>query len=259
MTGLRVDHITVAGRNLPALQKKFAEIGLPTEYGGKHNNGLTEMALASFADGSYLELIAPVGDDAAAHSWGQYMAKDAGPCAWAVATQNLEHEEARLRELGIPIDVMPGGRQRSDRVELRWRTARVGDGPEGTFLPFLIQDVSPRSLRVFPKGHATRPEIAGVALVAIAVRDLERSIGDFREAFALPAPERQQNLAWFPGTLVVLASGPAWKARIEKIGEAPCAFVFEERTQTASSERWFGRAIRWADSDRQIGFTGGGG
>src|SRR5689334_22121718 len=127
MAGLRVDHVTVAGRSLAAIQKQYSDIGLHTEYGGKHKNELTQMALASFADGSYLELIAPVKSEAAAHGWGQYMAKEAGPCAWAVATQTLDEEAERLRELGVPIEVTPGGRQRTDGVELQWRTARIGE------------------------------------------------------------------------------------------------------------------------------------
>ena len=55
---LHVDHVTIAGRDLKALRAEFASAGIRTDYGGKHTNGLTEMALASFADGSYLELIA---------------------------------------------------------------------------------------------------------------------------------------------------------------------------------------------------------
>src|ERR1700682_2699159 len=77
---LKVDHVTVAGRDLAALRRMFADLGLPTEYGGKHSNGITEMALSSFPDGSYLELIAPqTGADASPHYWGKFMAGKAGP------------------------------------------------------------------------------------------------------------------------------------------------------------------------------------
>jgi hypothetical protein len=55
---LKVDHVTIAGRDLKQLQSQFAATGILSEYGGKHSNGLTEMAIASFADGSYLEFIA---------------------------------------------------------------------------------------------------------------------------------------------------------------------------------------------------------
>ena len=49
---LKVDHVTVAGSDLASLQRMFADAGVPTEYGGKHSNGQTEMALSSFPDGS---------------------------------------------------------------------------------------------------------------------------------------------------------------------------------------------------------------
>jgi hypothetical protein len=78
----KVDHITIAGKDLKQLQAQFARNGIHSEYGGKHTNGLTEMAIASFADGSYLELIAaqkPTG--AAQHYWGKFIDADAGPCA----------------------------------------------------------------------------------------------------------------------------------------------------------------------------------
>src|SRR5215468_5748717 len=83
-TELQVDHVTVAGRDLRAMRRAFEAAGLKDEYGGPHANHATEMALASFPDGSYLELIAiqPKADPAAAASpWNKCMQANAGPCA----------------------------------------------------------------------------------------------------------------------------------------------------------------------------------
>jgi len=55
---LFVDHVTAAGKDLKAMQASLAAVGLASEYGGPHSNHATEMAVVSFADGSYLELIA---------------------------------------------------------------------------------------------------------------------------------------------------------------------------------------------------------
>ncbi len=55
---LTIDHVTVAGKDLKAMQAALTALGIPTEYGGPHSNHATEMALTSFPDGSYLELIA---------------------------------------------------------------------------------------------------------------------------------------------------------------------------------------------------------
>jgi len=86
---LKIDHVTVAGANLEALRAAFtAATGLPTEYGGRHANHATEMALTSFPDGSYIELmgIQAQADPSAvaAHEWRKFLEGNAGPCAFAI-------------------------------------------------------------------------------------------------------------------------------------------------------------------------------
>ncbi|PSQ09805.1 hypothetical protein BRC93_12015 [Halobacteriales archaeon QS_5_70_15] len=55
-----VDHAVVAGSDLDALGTAFADVGLETEYGGEHSNGVTHNRTLGFADGSYLELISTI-------------------------------------------------------------------------------------------------------------------------------------------------------------------------------------------------------
>src|SRR5215470_2191167 len=99
---LKIDHVTVAGRDLAQLRQMFADAGVPSEYGGKHSNGITEMALSSFPDGSYLELIAPIaGADASPHYWSPFMKGNAGPCAWAIRSADLQPSIARFQTAGI--------------------------------------------------------------------------------------------------------------------------------------------------------------
>src|SRR5215475_462534 len=90
---LTIDHVTVGGAELTAMQARLAEVGIRSEYGGAHSNHATEMAITSFPDGSYLELIAiqPNADVKAvdAHYWKKFMRGNAGPCAWAVRTSDL--------------------------------------------------------------------------------------------------------------------------------------------------------------------------
>src|SRR5271169_1726924 len=104
---LTVDHVTVAGTDLKKMQAGLTAVGLRSEYGGPHSNHATEMALTSFPDGSYLELIAiPSGADpkaVAAHYWSKQMRGDAGPCAWAVRAKDLAPEVARLKKAGIIV------------------------------------------------------------------------------------------------------------------------------------------------------------
>jgi Glyoxalase-like domain len=227
---LRVDHVTVAGRDLSEMRAKFAAAGIRTEYGGKHTNGLTEMAVASFADGSYLELIAAQDPKAgaAAHYWGKFIDDDAGPCAWAIGVDDLDAEAKRLG-----VAVKASGRKRADGVELRWRSASIGPEAQGTFFPFMIHDETERALRAYPGGKPTMPGWKGVSEVYIGVRDLNEAVKRYREAFQLGEPHRGfdkelgAETAKFEGTPVVLAAAKSgWLAeRVAKFGEAPCAFV----------------------------------
>ena len=227
---LRVDHVTIAGRDLREMRARFAAAGIRTEYGGKHTNGLTEMAVASFADGSYLELIAAQDPKAGAakHYWGNFINADAGPCAWAIAVDDLDSAAKRL---GSQITV--GGRKRPDGVALKWRSAAVGPEVQGTFFPFMIHDETDRALRAYPSGKPTMPEILGVAEVYVGVWNLDEAVKRYREAFGLNEPRRTFDktlgamTASFAGTPVVLAAAHAgWLAeRVDQFGEAPCAFV----------------------------------
>jgi Glyoxalase-like domain len=228
---LRVDHVTIAGRNLKEMREKFSAAGIRTEYGGKHTNGLSEMALASFADGSYLELIAAQDPMAGApkHYWGKFIDENGGPCAWAIAVEDLDSAAKRLG-----ASITASGRKRPDGVELKWRSASFGPEAQGTFFPFMIHDETDRALRAYPSGKPTMPEWRGVAEVYIGVRNLDEAVKRYRDAFQLGEPQRSfdrslgAETAKFEGTPVILAhaSKTGWLAeRVNKFGEAPCAFV----------------------------------
>ncbi len=265
---LKVDHVTIAGRNLSQLQNMFRAVHLPTEFGGKHTNGLTEMALASFADGSYLELIAaqsPAG--AHGHYWSKFIDGNAGPCAWAINVGDMQVEADRLKAAGISIQPVKSGRKRPDGVSLSWETASVGPGPQGTFFPFLIHDDTPREERAFPKGRPTLPEIEGVAAVVVGVRDLDDAIRKYRSTFGLSKPVTQTDaglglhIAWFRDTPVVLAAPLApdtWLAkRLDQFGEAPCAILLQVKDRssfpTVEQSVWFQRSVSWFDPKKLSG------
>src|SRR5258708_16642755 len=54
---LKVDHVTAAAKDLHVMERALQSVRLPYEYSCPHANPSTEMALTSFPDGSYLELI----------------------------------------------------------------------------------------------------------------------------------------------------------------------------------------------------------
>lgn len=271
-TELHIDHVTVAGKDLKTMIANLSTVGLKCEYGGPHSNHATEMALTSFPDESYLELIAlqPNADPKAvsSHVWSKQIENNAGPCAWAVRATDIAAEVDRLKGLGTPVSApLRNGRKRPDGTQLEWETAQIGNEPNGTFFPFLIRDLTPRRERAFPSGHPTTKDFNGVTKVVIAVRDFQASIDRYRKGYGLAPPIKQvdstfaAHLASFGGTPVVLAApltARSWLAtRLEQFGEGPCAFILRARRagryHAASKTRWFGLDISWFDTG-QLGW-----
>lgn len=266
---LQIDHVTVAGTSLKNLRAALSSVGIQSEYGGRHANGVTEMAIVSFPDGSYLELIAPVPDadskTLASHFWGKFMQADAGPCAWAVRSKDVAAEAARLKAAGVSVsDPARNGRRRPDGVQLNWEAAQVGAEGNGVFFPFLIHDFTARRQRAWPSGKPNAKEFTGVTKVVIAVRDLDDAVDRYRKAYDLTRPIKQvdpafsAHLASLGGTPVVFAaplSAQSWIAtRLERFGEGPCAFLLgarkSGRTGGAMKTRWFGTDITWLDPEK---------
>jgi hypothetical protein len=265
---LRVDHATVAGASLKDLDAGLAAVGIRSDYGGPHSNHATQMAMVSFPDGSYLELIAPQENaDAkalAAHPWAKFLQSKAAPCAWAARSTDLVEEVKRLKAAGVAVgELEKSGRERPDGVRLDWQTAQVGTESRGSFFPFLIQDSTPRKIRAFPRGKPSAPDFSGVLYVVIAVKDLNESAKRYRQAYSLTPPLKQvspefgAHIGYLGGTPVVLAQplgSSSWLSSwIEKFGEGPCAFVLgarKGRYAAKSKTRWFGRDISWLDEDK---------
>ena len=168
--------------------------------------------------------------------WTKLMEGDAGCGAWAVRSTDIHAETTRLRSAGIEVrGPEAGGRQRTGGTKLEWETAIVGPGSAGSVLPFLIEDKTPRDLRV-PAPVAVS-EIDGVAAVVIGVRDLKASIAQFQLAFELKEtsteehPEFGATLAHFGASPVILASptnASSWLAdRLDQFGECPAAFLLK--------------------------------
>jgi hypothetical protein len=260
-TDMELDHVTVAGRDLDALQRAFAEAGLPPTAGGDHDNGVTHMATVPFLDGVYLELIASRDLARTAPWWDTAIRHDAGPSAWAIRAEDIERDVARLRDRGLAVtDPETFSRMRPDGVELSWDLAVVGaDEPDrsapGGLCPFLVSDRTPREARV---GEPLDPASAGVpatgvAAVVVGVPDIGGAITTLREGFELGEPQVADDptlgrVAQFPDAPVAVASGADWIAdRCEQFGPVPCAYLLETNGSAGSrgEERpWFGRRCR---------------
>lgn len=270
---IKVDHASVCGSNLSALQDAFASLGLKTDFGGPHAHGGTQMALLGFDDGSYLELIAPQKAGVPGDSgWAKMIASDAGPCAWAIGSHDLKGDVAHFKHQGLPADgPAPGSRARPDGKVIEWETAMVGPATPGSTLPFMIQDKTPRELRVQPSASVKASPLTGIAVVILGVHDLNAAADLFRRAYGWNAPTLEDHpefgarLAYFPGSPVVLAAPlgeHSWLSdRLQTFGQIPVAYLLgtpdlagaSKRYTLSSQSKWFGRDVAWFDAAKVNG------
>lgn len=268
---LEIDHASICGSSLDGLRQAFADVGLASDLGGPHGNGITQMAIIGFDDASYLELIAPIKPGVTAGSeWAKFMSEDAVTCAWAVGTNVLLQEVDRLKKAGIPVTTPErGSRKRPDGMSVEWMTAHVGSGTPGSTLPFAIEDETPRAWRVQTSASVQGAPVYGVENVVLGVNNLDASIALFRKAYgwAEPLTETQKDfgkLAYFPGEPVILAapSGGGWLAeRLGKLGESPVAYLLGTRDFAGATKKykltgtktWFGQKVAWFDTSKLKG------
>jgi hypothetical protein len=149
---MRFDHAIIAVTDLEVATADFKTLGFAVHFGGKHSGGLTHNALVTFADASYIELVAPTDPELLKNppppGPGNYLFlfdRGEGYAGYVFHTDDLDRVVERARISGIAInDPTSGGRHREDGVELTWRTAFP---PDSTF-PFFMTDETPRENRV---------------------------------------------------------------------------------------------------------------
>lgn len=186
----RLDHIVIGVNDLATAVASFERAGFRVTPGGEHSSGNTHNALVTFDDGAYLELIAfKDGQINPDHKWGQRLAKGEGFLDFALGSSNLEAEAARLSEAGIEHNgVHPLGRLRPDGQRIDWLLLNpVNDVYP---IPFLIDDITPRELRV-PGGDASRHPVGatGVSGVRLLVADLGSAASRFAALLNTPGEE----------------------------------------------------------------------
>jgi catechol 2,3-dioxygenase-like lactoylglutathione lyase family enzyme len=190
-----IDHIVIAVRDLAAASADYARLGFTVTPGGEHTGGATHNALISFADGAYFELIAfREPDRPQEHKWWAKFAKGEGTVDFALLADDVAAEAARLADAGIALDgPQDGGRLRPDSQRIAWRN--LGLIAEGAPLPFVIEDVTPRELRV-PPGAATEHSLGatGIAGVILLVADLDRAGNSFASLLSAPGAQKTSNI-----------------------------------------------------------------
>jgi hypothetical protein len=187
-----LDHVVLVVLDLDAAVADHRTRGFTVTPGGEHAGGLTHNALVGFQDGSYLELIA-FHDLAAArgkHSWTPVAERGGGWADFALGSSDVRADAAGLGDL-VARPPEDGGRTRPDGVTLKWRAARLV-----TPLPFLIEDVTARDLRV-PSGDAARHAngITRVASIVLGATDPDLVASRYAKLRERGGPEVQLRAA----------------------------------------------------------------
>jgi hypothetical protein len=182
-------------RDLDRAVRGYEELGFTATPGGEHADGLTRNALVPFEDGSYLELVAFMDlEDPRDNVWGwrAFLPSGGGLIDYCAASDDLRADALSLQERGFEVDgPTDGGRRLPDGTEIRWRVARIRQ--DGRLLPFLIEDVTPRSLRVPGGSAAEHPNGAtGIAHLEFVARDARAAARSL--ATLIGAPEEPLRL-----------------------------------------------------------------
>lgn len=167
-----LDHLVILVNDLDIAAADYTRLGFTVVTGGEHADGASHNKLVSFADGTYLELIA-FKREAPTHMWWRQTAAGAGLIDFALLPSSTPEAVAEAKARGLElIGPRDGGRLRPDGVRLEWQTAMAATED----LPFLCGDVTPRNLRV-PHGaaHEHANGAQGIAEVHVAVRDAAAS------------------------------------------------------------------------------------
>jgi len=227
---ISLDHVVLVVGELPPAIRQFNQMGFTVTPGGVHAGGLTHNALVSFPDGAYLELLATTSrakqnllillrrigllrlstarDTAFDRRFKSGIASGSGLSDYCLLSSNLDIDVPAIQRRGLNMDgPVPGGRLRPDGQQVSWRTAV----PPTVDLPFLIDDITPRQLRVPvppPDGHSN--QVIGIAGITLGVRDLEASTEQVRSLIGIEPDSTSQ----FPLPGVQCIEFPLGDARI---------------------------------------------
>jgi len=171
---MTLDHIVIFVRDLEQAVRDYTELGFQVEPGGRHAR--TENALIIFADGSYIELLAlqknwkrplirlatklGMVERSAKGKTDMYgrllrwISRGTGIVDWCASTEDMA-ATLKIWESEQPdlLGYQEFDRTRPDEKIAKWYLG----GARRLDLPFLIEDISDRDIRVPPADRDTHP------------------------------------------------------------------------------------------------------
>lgn len=245
-----IDHVVILVDDLDEAIRQYTDLGFAVSPGGKHPR-YTHNALFAIGDGSYVELISFYElDGADAHRWFKYREHGGGLVDYAVASDDLDADMARANAANVKYNgPNAGARSRPDGVEIAWKTATPDPGNPAT-MPFLIEDISDRRLRVPEDPNPNG--VTGIAKLIIAVKDLEaatrsrEALLGFRPAPISELPPGRKGVAYTVGSHWIELHTPdgdeELAARLEGKGEGPYELILKGASEQSIDPEVAGNA-----------------
>lgn len=231
-----LDHLVIISADLGTAMHGATEAGFTVVPGGTHAAGTTHNALVGFGDGTYLELISPtMNPPAGEHRWFERARHGGGLVDVCLTGEPLDEAVTRMRAGGVRYtDPFEKVRERPDGTRVVWRLAL----PEGTVgesgWPFLIEDTTPRDLRV-PSTSSEMTHRNGaraVAGVTVVVRDLARSSEEYRVILGVDGTTTGDTTLFRLGNQWILlreATDEALRRHVDDHGQGPVRITLGRR------------------------------
>lgn len=164
-----IDHLVIVVKDLDQAARDYRQLGFTVVPGGQHPVG-SHNVLISFADGSYLEIIAFY-REAIDHRWWDPLQKGERLVDFCFQTDDLRGDTKKLQDAAVAINnPVPWSRKRPDGYELKWLLS-LATGSHRGVAPFLIEDITPRSERI-PQDFTHPNQITGIEKMVVAVGEL---------------------------------------------------------------------------------------
>jgi hypothetical protein len=209
-----IDHIVVLVDDLAAASADWTRAGFTVTPGGTHAAGLTHNALVTFAHGSYFELIAFFHPEQEQdHRWWPRVADGEGLVDYALLSDDLANDASAARGHGLEMTgPEENGRQRPDGQRLEWKSVMLGRGIGEPTLPFIIEDVTPRELRV-PGGATTEHAlgVSGIAGLILVTANVEESATAMTSLLGTPG----EDIVVDEGAMLRFPLGEQWIALLQ--------------------------------------------
>ena len=179
----RFDHAVIAVGDLDRAIEAYRQLGFEVVPGGRHEDRGNHNALVRFG-ADYMELLAVYDPEKARESGpnGRALAKftrdgRSGLIGYALATEDVESEAARLRAAGLElVGPFPMRREQPDGRAITWRLLVPVDVPWRRKWPFFIQWDEPDEVRLSGERAGAHPNgVRRVVGVSVVVHDLDEA------------------------------------------------------------------------------------